>query len=1341
MARQAEAVTVGLDEVSAALGALAARKATMPGTAPGAAWKYGGPRLAELLHGLVQRHWVAGNLRHDSFLTTSWLHFLEKPGRTLRSPADLRPIALQPGASKVFSALIKTRLQPYLCQIALRFPQFAYVAGRGTAEAISRVAQHCSRVRSMVRGQKQDLHSKHAGIQRASCAGGCQLSIDLSRAFDSVPRSALLRALEWAGVPTDLCVLVLAWHEASVYTLGVRGDSRQQRSIQVTRGVKQGCLIAPALWTIFSCFVWSHFDGIAGHEWNSEHTTGYADDFHFRWELGSYKQCRQVGLDIDMIFSVLKAQGLQINPDKSHFLVEVRGSDAEKWLRKHKVKRKDGDGWAFRFNLFTKEEVPIAKKVKYLGVIVSYHSFEDETLSYRMDLAQAHRNRLAKVLQGRGGLGLAQRRRIWQVCVQTSQTYGLAAVGLTAAGLRKLHIQTLKHIRAFAKSPRHISRESDQDLLRRLGIANPHETLLTQLDGMIARHKEPRDLPCYGLEALVGWLEKLRTDMAALGAGDRRASQSAPARSLDRLDAQERAVAPAKLVPMPDETPQYACQVCGLYFPTLHQVKTHEGRFHKRFAPLRDLTDKASYSLDGLPTCRFCKQAFSKWTVLQRHIRLNRCPGLRVSGTAGQEGTAVVQVGESVPSDQSGPQLSVQPDVWAMDRPLTESALRPVIRWPSVIDLPSPRRWEEMVRLPGVVDYLRQHCGLCGQWIAKTNGVRKHLRVCHKLEWEQHMPHVEHWARSWSKVITRPCPVCSADVVDIRQHGGSCVVMQQAALVQLCLSGQPANERPLQSDARSRGDGDGGSGDRACATEEAQAGRARSKAKAQGSGSRQRQGQRSEEQSGGLLRFFGPKTGGKAAGSACPPPGGGTEPTGIRHLLLACASNGSSPRHSDSIPIQGGSGVEDQAGALPQRADSELETGHSGMPGQGVGHESGHSLPDTGCQEAGGEHGAAGRGFMGLSDLGPAGSAEREGQITQAGSGGGLSRPDGDLAEVHLGGWAHAVSGAEGAHSGALGHAGSLSSRCLSEGASDARAVDFMDSAGSLWPHRRPIAQVTHSAGTTAGEGLRASSQSLTAHTMDWLSGVTLGNAGNFCYSNAIFLALAMTLPVSAQGTPVGRLLGKIWRAPTSTLYLHKQGEWRQLTRAWPNPQMQHDAAEFLLHLAQQDELVRDLSAWHARAVGFEGAPRADSGRGIILLPVRSAADVPLTTLQACIQAWHEQLQLHELRSDTEVVVFQLDRFRRQGLFVQKDTTPIALANGEVLLPIGNSAGETQWWPYHILSLVIHLGQTPVSGHYRAVHYNAGEMCITDDNVRVTKASPTDRVAERVYMLFLRKLH
>ena len=244
-------------------------------------------------------------------------------------------------------------------------------------------------------------------------------------------------------------------------------------------------------------------------------------------------------------FAVLKSHGLQINPDKSHFLVEVRGSAADKWLRKHKVRRKDGEGWSFRFNLFTKEEVPITSTFKSLGVVLSYHSFEDETLSYRLELAQAHRNRLAKVLQGRGGLDLAQSKRIWQVCVQTSQTYGLIAVGLTAAGLRKLRIQTFKHIRAFAKSPRHISRKTDKDLLQRLGIDNPHDTLLRQLDGMIAGHRCAHRLPCYDLEVLLEWLVKLRQDLGSLGQDPRPISDPQPALGRANPEGSEEAAAPA----------------------------------------------------------------------------------------------------------------------------------------------------------------------------------------------------------------------------------------------------------------------------------------------------------------------------------------------------------------------------------------------------------------------------------------------------------------------------------------------------------------------------------------------------------------------------------------------------------------------------------------------------------------------------------------------------------------------------------------------------------------------------------------------------------------------------
>ena len=169
---------------------------------------------------------------------------------------------------------MKCRLQPFVEALALRYPQFAYVPGRGTLEAISLVADHCDRVRAAVRAQRMDLHAKHAGAQQAPCSGGCQLSIDMSRAFDSVPRQLLRDALYWAEVPHDLVVLLISWHEQSVYQLGQRHDPQLRRYINVTRGVKQGCLIAPSLWVIYSCYVWSQIDSAAGTTWTDNHTTG-----------------------------------------------------------------------------------------------------------------------------------------------------------------------------------------------------------------------------------------------------------------------------------------------------------------------------------------------------------------------------------------------------------------------------------------------------------------------------------------------------------------------------------------------------------------------------------------------------------------------------------------------------------------------------------------------------------------------------------------------------------------------------------------------------------------------------------------------------------------------------------------------------------------------------------------------------------------------------------------------------------------------------------------------------------------------------------------------------------
>ena len=123
------------------------------------------------------------------------------------------------------------------------------------------------------------------------------------------------------------------------------------------------------------------------------------------------------------------------------------------------------------------------------------------------------------------------------VCVQTSQLYGLCVTGITPAGLKRLHIQMMKHVRAFAKSPRHLTQESDHELLRRLGIVGPLEALLKQVTGMLERHSAGARLPSYGQDSLLGRLRRLRADLLSMRPEEKVAVPAPAACSLQKKNA------------------------------------------------------------------------------------------------------------------------------------------------------------------------------------------------------------------------------------------------------------------------------------------------------------------------------------------------------------------------------------------------------------------------------------------------------------------------------------------------------------------------------------------------------------------------------------------------------------------------------------------------------------------------------------------------------------------------------------------------------------------------------------------------------------------------------------
>ena len=104
-----------------------------------------------------------------------------------------------------------------------------------------------------------------------------------------------------------------------------------------------------------------------------------------------------------------------------------------------------------------------------------------------------------------------------------------------------------------------------------------------------------------------------------------------------------------------------------------------------------------------------------------------------------------------------------------------------------------------------------------------------------------------------------------------------------------------------------------------------------------------------------------------------------------------------------------------------------------------------------------------------------------------------------------------------------------------------------------------------------------------------------------------------------------------------------------------------------------------------------------------------------------------------------ELALLQVCRFRPDGT---KDFTPIKQSEA-VYIPFYTGSGlNTSSARYTITAVVYHLGQSPLSGHYRSALIAQGRMCYhTDDNVaaEVHTAELASQVEQNSFLYFLRK--
>ena len=233
----------------------------------------------------------------------------------------------------------------------------------------------------------------------------------------------------------------------------------------------------------------------------------------------------------------------------------------------------------------------------YLGVQISYTNFEDATLDSRLAVAQLTRGRLIKVLHARRYLQLHKRLQLYTLCVRTAALYGLTSIGVTAAGLRRLHTFEVKHVRAIARSPVHLTRESTVQLYQRLRLHSPGDHLQKLTKSRIKALNKPQDpaLPQFQQRH-----EELQQHILAMKHG-----------------LQEVTVLQT-----------FACPTCGQYFDTLAGMRSHHTKAHgwriqqvstgpaKRLHGLRI----QEHSRNDMPICKHCGLTLANWHQFRIHI-------------------------------------------------------------------------------------------------------------------------------------------------------------------------------------------------------------------------------------------------------------------------------------------------------------------------------------------------------------------------------------------------------------------------------------------------------------------------------------------------------------------------------------------------------------------------------------------------------------------------------------------------------------------------------------------------------------------------------------------------
>ena len=571
---------------------LPCHKALTPDCAPAPVWKALRHLMAVKLNELgtvCQNH---NQVPHEWGAATTI--YLNKPGKSSDNPAHLRPICLLEPLSKVLMNRLGYLMRLDTLTLIKQYPQFAYLPGRSINDAIRRVVSHCEQFRTTISMLQHKIHRKAAGVEQ-EVAGSFILSLDLSRAFDTVPRQGLYEALHRVGVPAHLINFLQHIYNRTECTFSYKGIKRVYKT---EKGVRQGCSAAPTLWALYTADLFVELSKVLPSQWVKEMLTLYADDLcihcHF-WnftELQFHLQC------VSTVLEYLESYGLKINFDKTVMMFKCMGSLQPKVMKQYVQRTPKGTYFCIpRVN-----QSPVWIQMRschtYLGIQITYGNYHKKSLECRVAAAKKATCILHSWLFSTKGLSIKCRVQLWYQTVFSCLISGLLATGFTMTTLTQFDAFCILQLRRLLRQPVHLDHISNKDFLVRNNLKDPLIALQKQATKMSARE----------------------TQRAQQTEADDILSDWTPQPLLNIIEMIEQCrVARRTPDSFPNISPTITCPHCQKTFSSTSVLRQHLTKIHgERTGQLRVFNPSDLYK--GLPTCARCRESFTTWDRVRYHI-------------------------------------------------------------------------------------------------------------------------------------------------------------------------------------------------------------------------------------------------------------------------------------------------------------------------------------------------------------------------------------------------------------------------------------------------------------------------------------------------------------------------------------------------------------------------------------------------------------------------------------------------------------------------------------------------------------------------------------------------